>query len=170
LFCSSLLTCVLSIVCTHKLHELFPWSSHLIHGCPMSIIEHIDTECSTETTLSCRPGASQCSSVLFRDRIHRARRRVHRDCHLFLFRSSWRIWVCIADVTIGLLLMSADVTIGLVLTFTCRCHYRSRVVKMTLLVSLLLNDPLNDTLWQYCHVVPSRFYQLMLERRCQSLG
>jgi hypothetical protein len=42
--------------------------------------------------------------------------------------------------------------------------------KMTSLILLHLNDPSNDSLWQYCRVVPSRFYQLMLERRCQSLG
>jgi hypothetical protein len=76
----------------------------------------------------------------------------------------------VADVTIGLLLTCADVTVGLVLTFTCRCHYWSPVVKMTLLILLRLYDPLKETLWQYCRVVPSRFYQLILERRCQSLG
>jgi hypothetical protein len=43
-------------------------------------------------------------------------------------------------------LTCANVTIGLVSTFTCRCHYWSPVVKMTLLVSLRLNDPPNDIL------------------------
>jgi hypothetical protein len=62
--------------------------------------------------------------------------------------------VCIADDTIGLLLMCADITIGLLLTFTCRCHYRSPVEKLTLLLSLRLDDAPNDTRWQYCHVVP----------------
>jgi hypothetical protein len=63
--------------------------------------------------------------------------------------------MCVANVTIGLLLTFADITIGLLLTFTCLCHYRSPVVKMTLLVTLRLDDAPNNTRWQYCHVVPT---------------
>jgi hypothetical protein len=61
--------------------------------------------------------------------------------------------VCVADVTIGLLLMCADIMISLLLTFTCQCHYGSPVVKMTSLVLLRLDDAPNDTRWQYCHVL-----------------
>jgi hypothetical protein len=57
---------------------------------------------------------------------------------------------------IGLLLTCANVTIGssfldvylpMLLLVSCG--------KMTLLISLRLDDPPNDTLWQYCHVVPT---------------
>jgi hypothetical protein len=65
----------------------------------------------------------------------------------------------------------ANVMIGLLWTFTCRWYYWSPVVKWLFsFCHVALYDPPNETLWQYYHVVPSLFYQLMLERRCQSLG
>jgi hypothetical protein len=56
---------------------------------------------------------------------------------------------------ISLLLTHADIMISLLLMFTCQCYYQSPVVKMSSLVLLHLDDPTNDTLWQYCHVVPT---------------
>jgi hypothetical protein len=57
---------------------------------------------------------------------------------------------------------SLDVCLLMILLVSCG--------KMTSLILLHLYDPANETLWQYYHVVPSCFYLLMLERRCQSLG
>jgi hypothetical protein len=42
---------------------------------------------------------------------------------------------------------SLDVYLPMLLLVSCG--------KMTSLVSLRLDDPLNDTLWQYCRVVPT---------------
>jgi hypothetical protein len=121
----------------------FPRSSHLICSCPMSIIEHIVTKCSTETSLSCHPGASIVLSSCFCDHVCHACCHVHCDWHLFLFWSSWWIWVwrvCVADVTIGLLLTcqcydqsSLDVYLPMTLLVSCG--------KMTSLVLLRLYDP-----------------------------
>jgi hypothetical protein len=50
---------VLSVVCTkNELYKFLPQSSHLIRNCPVSIVEPIVTECSTETTLSHHSGGS----------------------------------------------------------------------------------------------------------------
>jgi hypothetical protein len=156
---------VLSIVCTHELYKFLPQYSHLICSCPVSIVKHIVTKCRTETTCCHCPGASvllsssMTASTLLTVHCIRC-----CDCHLFLFWSWWRIWiwrrVCVANVMIGLLWM-----------FACWWYYWSPVAEMTSLILLHLYDPVNETLWRYyapCNAY--FFYQLMLERRCQSLG
>jgi hypothetical protein len=139
----------------------------------VSIIKHIVTKCSTETSLSHHPGTSVVlsSSAAMSAMLTGASAMTatssssshgeecsYEECALPM------LWLVFSGRV-------ANVTIGLLWMFTCRWYYWP--------VSCGKNDFSHfvASLWPYNRnslaILPCNaysFYQLMLERRCQSLG
>jgi hypothetical protein len=149
LFCSSLAADVLSIVCTHKLYKFLPWCLHLVCSCPVSIVKHIATKCTTETTLCCCPGTSvvlsSCATVSTMLAAVSATTATSsssghgEECACEEKRKSVCCWYY--DWS------SLDIYLPMILSVSCG--------KITLLILLHLYEPQNKTLWKYYHVMPT---------------